>query len=155
MVNKNYKVLVGGLCLALASGCGSDEQGYKPKPVYSGTKPTLPGVPTLPNAKRKDGDAYTVYGASHDLRSQVHKFSFRDQPTSIVGWIVRTNYEAAPDCAIHEMGEADPPGCEAPTPGFWIADSKDDTKNAIGVMGWAANLHAVLTINRGSLFCDR
>ena len=99
----------------MSLGCGQEAKPYKPKPAYSGKRPSLPAVPTLPNKKKKIGDAYTVWGATHDLRSKVHKDDFRDKQITIVGYIVKTNYEDAPVCAIHKTGKADPPECKAPT----------------------------------------
>jgi hypothetical protein len=46
----------------------------------------------------------------------------------------------APECAVHKAGKADPEGCKAPVPTFWVADSKDAAENdSIKVMGWASN----------------
>src|SRR5262245_23535106 len=55
-----------------AIGCGPEEEPYKPKPAVSGKKANLPAVPTLPQKVKKTGDAYTVWGVTHDLRSRVH-----------------------------------------------------------------------------------
>ena len=123
----------------LALGCGPEERPYKAKAAYSGTKPNLPAVPTLENKAKKKGDAYTVWGASHDLRSIVHGRDFQGKKTSLVGWIVKTNYADAPECAIHKTGKADPADCNAPTPAFYIADEKDEKTAVIPVMGWASN----------------
>src|SRR4051812_13872971 len=57
---------------ALASGCGQNDEPYKPAPAFSGRKANLPAVPTLPTKAIKSGDGYTVYGAIHHLRSRVH-----------------------------------------------------------------------------------
>ena len=57
---------------AAAAGCGPEEEPYKARPAVSGKKATLPGVPTLPQKVKKQGDAYTVWGVTHDLRSRVH-----------------------------------------------------------------------------------
>ena len=84
--------------LATASvGCGGDEIQYQPKPAYSGKKATLPAVPTLPAKKKKDGDAYTIWGVTHDLRSRVHHDDVSGKKLSLVGYIVKTNY--AEKCA--------------------------------------------------------
>ena len=55
-----------------ALGCGGEEQPYTPKPAVSGKKASLPAVPTLPSKPKKQGDAYTIWGVTHDLRSRVH-----------------------------------------------------------------------------------
>ncbi len=149
-----------GLSLLLA-GCGQEEKPYQPEPAYSGPKPNLPAVPTLPNKKKKVGGAYTVWGASHDLRSRVHRDDFKDKPTSIVGWIVDTNYARAckeemkpshkeapcvPRCAIHRTGKADPPDCKAPVPAFYIADEKGEKTEIIPVKGWSSNFAQMFTL---------
>src|SRR5215813_11746466 len=87
-----------------SSGCGGDEQPYIPRPAVSGKKPALPPVPTLPTKKKKDGDAYTIWGVTHDLRSRVHHEDVDGKKISLVGYIVKTNYEGAPKCSIHKTG---------------------------------------------------
>lgn len=130
-------------CVAFAlllSGCGRDEPKYEPKPAVTGVTATLPPVPTVPERPIKDGDAYTVWGASYYLRNRVHEKQVADQKLTVVGYIVKTNLSEAPKCAVHEAGKADPDGCKAAVPTFWIADSKDaDLKDAMKVMGWASN----------------
>ena len=128
-----------GLLATFTVGCGSDDPPYEKKAAFSGTAPSLPAVPNLRSDPKKVGTNYTVYGASHDLRSEVHKYDFAEEPITIVGYIVKTNYDDAPECAIHKQGKADPEDCKAPIPRFWIADRKDEKAEAIGVMGWAAN----------------
>jgi hypothetical protein len=133
----------------LSLGCGNDAKPYQAKPAYSGKRPTLPAVPTLPNKQKKSGDAYTVWGASHDLRSVVHKDDFRDKQTSLVGYIVKTNYDDAPDCAIHKTGKGDPPDCKSPVPTFWIADDPNEKEEMVQVMGWASNFAQIFTMIEG------
>ena len=58
--------------LSAGVGCGGDEQPYTPRPAVSGKKASLPAVPTLPTKVKKQGDAYTIWGVTHDLRSRVH-----------------------------------------------------------------------------------
>ena len=96
-------------------------------------------MPTLPNKPIKVGDAYTVYGAQHHLRSRVHNPDVNGKDISITGYIVKTNLAEAPACAVHKTGKGDKDDCKAPIPAFWIADEKGDDKNAIKVMGWASN----------------
>jgi hypothetical protein len=153
---------VGALAM-LMGACGPEEKPYEPKPAYSGKKPTLPNVPTLPNKNKMDGDAYTVWGAMHDLRSEVHEKDFEGKQISIVGYVVKTNYQelckdklnpvddeiCVPECAVHKTGTADPPDCHAPVPTFWIAESKDEKdlkRNAIAVMGWASNFAQIYSM---------
>jgi hypothetical protein len=125
---------------SLASfGCGGDEQPYVAKPAVSGKKPTLPAVPTLPTKKKKDGDAYTIWGIIHDLRSRVHHDEVDGKKVTIVGYVTKTNYDQAPKCAVHKTGKGDPEGCNPPVPSFSIADEKGETKDTIDVMGWASN----------------
>jgi hypothetical protein len=124
----------------LLSGCGKDELKYEPKPAVTGITVALPPVPTVPQKPIKDGDAYTVWGASYYLRNRVHEKEVADQKLTVVGYIVKTNLSEAPECAVHAAGKADPDGCKAAVPTFWIADSKDaDLKESMKVMGWASN----------------
>ncbi|MFT3767921.1 MAG: hypothetical protein QM820_20925 [Minicystis sp.] len=127
-------------------GCGSDEQPYTAKPAVSGKKPSLPAVPTLPTKAKKQGDAYTIWGITHDLHSRVHAEDVLGKKVSIVGYIVKTNFDAAPKCAIHKTGKGDPPDCKSQVPTFSIADDKSDTKEAIDVMGWASNFAQMYTL---------
>jgi hypothetical protein len=130
-----------------ALGCGPAEEPYKAKPAVSGKKASMPAVPTLPQKPKKTSDgAYTVYGITHDLRSRVHFEDVNGKQLSIVGYIVKTNYEDAPKCAVHKTGKGDPPDCKAPVPTFWIADDKGDTKDTIAVMGWASNYAQIFSM---------
>ncbi|MSP25007.1 MAG: hypothetical protein EXR75_07555 [Myxococcales bacterium] len=145
-----------------ATGCGQKEVTYQAEPAYSGKRPNLPAVPTLPNKPKKEGDSYTVPGAIHDLRSEVRKVDFEGKEVSIVGYIVKTNFETlckdekkpeegedcVPSCAVHKEGKGDPEGCAAPSPTFWIAESKDEKDirtKAIQVKGWASNFAKIYT----------
>lgn len=126
--------------LASLTACGRDEIKYEPVKPVTGVSVSLPSVPTVPDKPVKDGDAYTVWGASYALRNRVHTKEVADTKITLVGYIVKTNLEDAPECAVHKAGKADPEGCRAPIPTFWIADSKDaDVKDAIKVMGFASN----------------
>jgi hypothetical protein len=141
--------------LAVASvavaGCEEDEQPYTPRPAVSGSKPTLPGVPTLPQKVKKQGDAYTVWGVTHDLRSRVHEDEVNGKKLSIIGYIVKENFktlcakgappsvDCLPECSIHKTGKGDAADCKPPVPTFSIADEKNETKDMIDVMGWASN----------------
>jgi hypothetical protein len=124
---------------ALGAGCGQTDEPYKPIPAFSGRKANLPAVPTLPSKAIKVGDGYTVYGATHHLRSRVHNADVANKELTITGYIVKTNLLEAPECAVHKTGKGDKEDCKAPVPAFWIADEKGDDKNAIKVMGWASN----------------
>ncbi|WP_437525499.1 hypothetical protein WME79_38735 [Sorangium sp. So ce726] len=134
------------LLVAGTSGCGTDEQPYQAKPAFSGRKATLPAVPTLPAKNKKQGDAYTVWGVTHDLRSRVHFEDVNGKKLSIVGYIVKTNLAEAPACAVHKTGKGDPADCKAPVPSFAIADEKGETKDMIDVMGWASNFAQIYSM---------
>jgi hypothetical protein len=123
----------------LLSACGQTDEPYKPTPAYSGRKASLPAVPTLPTKAVKVGDVYTVYGATHHLKSRVHNPDVNGKDITIAGYIVKTNLPDAPPCAVHKTGKGDKDDCKAAVPAFWIADEKGDDKNAIKVMGWASN----------------
>jgi hypothetical protein len=135
------------VALGASVGCGNsgEDNPYKPQPAWSGKVASLPAPPTLPNTPLKNGDAYTVYGAVHQLRSMMHSKDVTSPPAiSIVGYIVDSNIPRAPDCAIHKTGKADPEGCTPEVPSFWVADNKDDTKGVkIRVVGWARNFAVI------------
>lgn len=136
---RSLVVLAAATHLVVLAGCGDRSQPYQTKPAWSGTPVSLPDVPTLPAKPKKVGDAYTVWGASHHLRSVVHVDKVKGKEITVIGWIVKTNFQDAPECAVHPTGKADPDGCSPPVPAFWIADEKDDTKNAMKVLGFASN----------------
>jgi hypothetical protein len=141
----NALIAIAGL-LGLAApvaGCGQSDEPYKPMPAFSGRKATLPPVPTLPNKPIKVGDVYTVFGATHHLRSRVHNPEVNGKDITIAGYIVKTNLPDAPPCAVHKTGKGDKEDCKSPVPAFWIADDKGDDKNAIKVMGWASNFSQI------------
>lgn len=128
------------LGVALGTGCGDSDDVYKPAPVYSGKKADLPSVPTLPNTPMKVGDAYTIFGAIHQLRSRYHADDVTKKDITIQGYIVDINMTTAPACAIHKIGKKDPDDCKAEIPSFWIADTKGDKAGQkIRVLGWASN----------------
>jgi hypothetical protein len=130
--------------LGAAAGCSGDENPYKPQPAWTGKQANLPSPPPLPNNPIKQGDAYTIYGAVHHLRSLIHGKEVTANPISIVGYIVDSNIPRAPDCAIHKTGKGDPEGCNPEVPSFWIADAKGDTKGPkVRVVGWARNFAVI------------
>jgi hypothetical protein len=114
-----------------------------PKPVASGPL-ALPPVPELPKRPLKVGDAFTVWGASYSLRSNVHRkdvtLARKDGSIAITGYITKTNLPDAPKCAVHAAGVADRFDCKSPIPTFWLGDTKDASPaDSIRVLGWAAN----------------
>jgi hypothetical protein len=122
------------------AGCGGDEVKYQPRPAFTGQKASLPPVPNVPKKPIKNGEAYTVWGASYSLRSRVHRKEVAGKKLTIVGYVTKTNLADAPACAVHKGGKADPENCKPPIPAFWIADTKDAPKEeSIKVMGWASN----------------
>ena len=129
--------------LAIVAGCGGDDNPYKPQPAWSGKKANLPAPVAIPSTPLKAGDAYTVYGAIHQLRSLLHSKDVTANPITITGYIVDSNVGRAPDCAIHKTGKADDEKKCTPAPeipSFWIADDKGNTKGSkIRVVGWARN----------------
>lgn len=135
-------VVVAGLGLAapLATGCGNADDMYKPAPAYSGKKADIPAVPTLPNTPMKIGEAFTIFGAIHQLRSRYHADDVTKKDIVIQGYIVETNIDTAPACAVHKIGKKDPDDCKSEIPSFWIADNKGDKAGQkIRVLGWASN----------------
>jgi hypothetical protein len=129
---------------SISCSSGADEP-YKPAPAWSGRKPNLPAPPTLSSAPIKVGDAYTIYGASHHLRSRMHDKDVTKAPITIQGYIVEENISTAPACAVHKSGKADPEDCKAEIPSFWIADEKGagPDKPRVRVLGWAKNFATV------------
>ncbi len=135
---------LGVAAVASAVACGGDDNPYKPAPAWSGKHASLPSPPTLPNTPLKAGDAYTVYGAIHQLRSLIHSKDVTAQPITVVGYVVDSNIPRAPEGAIHKTGKKDPEGCTPEVPSFWIADNKGDTKGSkIRVVGWARNFAVI------------
>jgi hypothetical protein len=131
--------LISVLCLG-AFGCGQEEVPYKPRGANSGAHASLPPAANLPKRPMKNGEAWTVWGASYSLRSRVHRKEVASKRLSINGYIVKNNMKDAPACAVHKAGKADPEDCKAPVPAFWIGDSKDAAEaDCIKVMGWASN----------------
>jgi hypothetical protein len=131
--------MISALCLG-AVGCGQDEVKYEPRPAASGAKASLPPAANLPKRPLKNGDTWTVWGASYSLRSRVHRKEVAGKRISIQGYITKSNITEAPECAVHKGGKADPADCKAPVPAFWIGDSKDSPESeSIKVMGWASN----------------
>jgi hypothetical protein len=123
----------------LTVGC-REEVKYEPRPAPSGAKASLPAVPNLPQKPLKKGDAYTVWGASLSLRDRVKHDKINGQKIVIEGYVNKTNLPDAPECAVHPAGKADPEGCKAPVPAFWICDDKSDKpQDCIQVLGWASN----------------
>jgi hypothetical protein len=131
--------IISVLCVG-AVGCGSDDIKYEPKPAASGAKASLPPAANLPKRPMKNGEAWTVWGASYSLRSRVHKKDVQGKRLAIQGYIVKSNMADAPECAVHKGGKADPEDCKPPVPAFWIGDTKDAAEaDCIKVMGWASN----------------
>jgi hypothetical protein len=129
-----------GLTATVLNGCGQEDVKYEPKPAVTGDKANMPAVPPIPQKPIKDGDSYTVWGASYQLRSRVYHPTISGKDITLVGYIVKTNLAEAPECAVHKMGKADPEDCKPPIPSFWVADTAGaDVKDSIRVMGWASN----------------
>jgi hypothetical protein len=128
-------------CLLIsAAGCGGEKVKYEPHPSPSGVKANLPPVPNVPQKPIKNGDAYTVWGVSYQLRSRVHHKDVAGKKLKVTGYISKTNLPEAPECAVHKTGKEDPEGCKPPIPTFWICDGKEDKdQDCIRVMGWASN----------------
>jgi hypothetical protein len=133
------------LAVSFVTACGTNDEPYKATPAWSGRKPNLPAPPAPETKPLKAGDAYTVYGASHLLRSRIHEKDVNGKEITIEGYIVQSNIEDAPACAIHAVGKADSDGCKSEVPSFYIADQKTDDPNQprIRVLGWAKNFATV------------
>lgn len=141
-------VVTSAVGLATAS-CGGEEKPYEPRAAVSGKKAALPAVVTLPSKVKKQGDAYTIWGVTHELRSRVHFDDVENKKISIVGYIVKTNYASAPPCAIHKTGKGDPADCKSPIPTFSIADDKAEKTDMIDVMGFSSNFAQMFSLIEG------
>jgi hypothetical protein len=128
-----------------ASSCRPAES-YHPSPPPPSLQPTLPAIPATVSPPIRIGDAFTVRGAMHHLRSRVHADEVNGKRLTIVGYIVKTNYNDAPTCAVHRTGKADPANCVAPIPTFWIADEMGETSAMMSVMGWASNFAQLFSL---------
>ncbi|WP_437300542.1 tetratricopeptide repeat protein [Sorangium sp. So ce426] len=135
-----------GASAAGAPACGEPPGPYQPRPAYAGPAPSLPAIPALWTGPVKIGDAYTVRGLMHHLRSRAHSDEVTSKPISVVGYVVRTNFEEAPPCAVHRTGQGDPVDCRSPLPSFAIADAKGEKTRAIDVMGWASNFAQIYSM---------
>jgi hypothetical protein len=111
----------------VAAGCGGGDEPYKPAPAFSGRKVNLPAPPTLPATPIKVGDAFTIYGAQHHLKSRIHDKEVTSKDIVIQGYI----------------GKKDADDCNAEIPSFWIADQKGETKVMVRVLGWSKNFASV------------
>jgi len=107
---------------------------------------SVPGeVPRLPAVKLErqtlgDGYAFTVWGLGYHLRSRPHRDAVSNQTIRVTGYIVATNLGTAPKCVVHAAGIADPEGCYAPIPAFWLGDTPDAVlTDTVKVMGFASN----------------
>lgn len=97
-------------------------------------------MPRIEARPLKSGDDFTVWGASYSLRNRFEAPSVRGRKIPLIGFIVATNLDTAPRCAVHARGIADPPNCKAPLPAFWVGDTPDaPLERSIKVVGWAAN----------------
>jgi tetratricopeptide (TPR) repeat protein len=130
--------------ISLPDPSRSAEPERRPSLEAPTTPVRLPSVPTFPERPLKDGDAFTVWGASYALRSRAHRRDVvREGPErfiTITGFVTKTNLPDAPKCAVHRPGRADPPDCPRPLPTFWLGDTKDTPPDdCIRVVGWASN----------------
>ncbi len=136
-------LVLAAVAASMAVSCGGNaDEPYTATPAWSGKHASLPAPPTLPSTPMKAGDAYTIFGATHHLRSLIHNKDVTANPITITGYIVDTNIGRAPECAIHPSGkkDKDEDKCNAEVPSFWIADNKGDKDGAkIRVVGWARN----------------
>jgi hypothetical protein len=112
-------------------------------------EPDLPPI-VLPTDPVRSGSMFTVWGASHHLRSKPHQQAVTGGPITVVGHVVAHNYAQAPACAIHRTGKPTPEDCRAPIPTFYIADTSADPTSYIPVMGWASNWANVYEMMRAA-----
>jgi len=102
--------------------------------------PPFPELPTLSRLPETVGDALTVWGAGMRLRRSLQEFTSRFETVTVQGWIAALNLDQVPRCALHRPGVADPVGCTAPIPTFWLCDAPDASRDqCVRVVGWASN----------------
>jgi hypothetical protein len=135
-------VLSFSLVAVLSFGCGGNEEPYQAAPAWTGQKASLPAPPTV-SVTIKNGEFYTVAGVQHHLRSSIHSEEVNKKELTIEGYIVESNIEPAPACALHPTGKKDPEGCKTEIPSFWIADAKGAKSPKIRVLGFARNFAVV------------
>ncbi len=58
------------LALSVLAGCGPEKPKYHPRAAPSGVSVSLPPVPNVPQRPIKAGDAYTIWGASYQMRTR-------------------------------------------------------------------------------------
>jgi hypothetical protein len=137
---RSFRFCALAVSIAFGTACAGEEVKYEPRAAYNGPKASMPSVPNVSKKPVKNGDAYTIWGASYSLRSRVHRKDVAGKKITLVGYITKTNLPDAPACAVHKGGKADPENCKPPIPAFWIGDTKDAPQNeTIKVLGWASN----------------
>jgi hypothetical protein len=99
---------------------------------------TLPPPPALPERPERVGEDFTVWGIKKALRSPGGIEQLKGREVTVVGVVVATNFAAAPACALHPIGRADPEGCLAPVPAFFLADEPGETRYRLKVIGFAS-----------------
>jgi hypothetical protein len=109
---------------------------------------SLPELPALPDRPEREGDAYTVWGIKKALRAPGGESKLAALDVVVVGHVVSTNFAEAPACALHLAGKADPPGCSAPVPSFYLADDPADPRWRIKVMGFASSWASMFTARK-------
>src|SRR5258708_37368357 len=82
---------IGPAGILSAAACGREETPYKPMPAWSGKHASLPAPVSPPNNPIKAGDAYTIYGAIHQLRSLIHSKEVTAQPITVAAYVVDSN----------------------------------------------------------------
>lgn len=110
-------------------------------PPPARTRKMLPDVPAPPRVTPQRADAsYDVRGLLHDFRVHERRYRVKAEVT-VSGIVVDTNFGAAPACAVHARGKADPKGCVAPLPSFRLAD--EPRGPSLVVLGFASNFAAL------------
>jgi hypothetical protein len=124
---------------ASAAPCaGREPAAYLPLPALS-VSASLPDPLSLPERPERAGEAYTVWGLKKALRAPGGAGRLRDVDVTVEGYVASTNFDEAPPCALHPIERPDPPGCVGPVPSFSLADSVDDERFRLAVMGFASS----------------
>lgn len=101
------------------------------------------GVIRLPDDPIRQDSMFTIWGASHHLRSKPHRKAVTAGPISVVGHVVAHNFADAPKCAIHRADAPPPPHCDAPTPTIYLADHPQKPTSYIPVVAWSESWSAL------------
>lgn len=163
--------MIASLLGALACGCASGSKAptvATPAPAVvnvaaadpaAGASPPGAPVEAAVSPPLKSGADYTVWGLGSSLRSPQQREAVTRELITVTGFVVATNLDSTPACAVHAGGIADADDCTAPIPAFWLGDRPDSAlAQCVKVMGFASNYaqlyDAIQAMDRGEQAFD-